>query len=67
MYFDCTYGCDIKLIETDQIITLECNSDVVIDNVIYNLNKVILIKKRGSSPCSGIFDGPGKGLERGRF
>ena len=30
-YFDCTYGCEIKLIKTGQTIKLESDADVLID------------------------------------
>ena len=32
VYFDCEYGCEIKLIETGQTIKLESDADVVIDD-----------------------------------
>jgi hypothetical protein len=31
-YFDCTYGCEIKIIETGSTIRLESDADVMIDN-----------------------------------
>lgn len=30
-YFDCTYGCQIKIIETDSTMKLKSDADVVID------------------------------------
>ncbi len=32
VYFDCTYGCEITLLETDQTIKIESDKDMVIDN-----------------------------------
>ena len=31
-YFDCTYGCEIKILETGSTIHLESDADVIIDN-----------------------------------
>lgn len=31
-YFDCTYGCEIQIIETGSTIRLESDADVIIDN-----------------------------------
>jgi len=31
-YFDCTYGCEVRILETDSTIRLEFDADVIIDN-----------------------------------